>query len=216
MRKTLTIEVPTNWEDVSLKRYLALMNDLENYKDDEEAQTALMLLHLCNIQPEYLKGLSKASYDLLRAKLSGFIQPDGIELQRIIRIGNREYGFEPNLSKIAYGAYADITRYEQITIDKNWAKIMSILYRPITKKNGHFYTIEPYEGIIDEEIWLDVNMEVHFGALFFFVNLSMELLKGIQKYLKEEELPASIRSILERSGEVMQHSWNYPTTISLK
>ena len=216
MRKTLTIEVPTNWEDVSLKRYLALMNDLENYKDDEEAQTALMLLHLCNIQPEYLKGLSKASYDLLRAKLSGFIQPDGIELQRIISIGNREYGFEPNLSKIAYGAYADITRYEQITIDKNWAKIMSILYRPITKKNGHFYTIEPYEGIIDEEIWLDVNMEVHFGALFFFVNLSMELLKGIQKYLKEEELPASIRQTLLKSGEVMQHSWNYPTTISLK
>jgi len=216
MRKTLTIEVPTNWEDVSLKRYLALMNDLENYKDDEEAQTALMLLHLCNIQPEYLKGLSKGSYDLLRAKLSGFIQPDGIELQRIIRIGNREYGFEPNLSKIAYGAYADITRYEQITIDKNWAKIMSILYRPITKKNGHFYNIEPYEGIIDEEIWLDVNMEVHFGALFFFVNLSMELLKGIQKYLKEEELPASIRQTLLKSGEVMQHSWNYPTTISLK
>jgi len=216
MRKTLTIEVPTNWEDVSLKRYLALMNDLENYKDDEEAQTALMLLHLCNIQPEYLKGLSKASYDLLRAKLSGFIQPDGIELQRIISIGNREYGFEPNLSKIAYGAYADITRYEQITIDKNWAKIMSILYRPITKKNGHFYTIEPYTGEEPSEPFLDVSMEIHFGCLFFFVNLSMELLKGIQKYLKEEELPASIRQTLLKSGEVMQHSWNYPTTISLK
>jgi len=216
MRKTLTIEVPTNWEDVSLKRYLALMNDLENYKDDEEAQTALMLLHLCNIQPEYLKGLSKGSYDLLRAKLSGFIQPDGIELQRIIRIGNREYGFEPNLSKIAYGAYADITRYEQITIDKNWAKIMSILYRPITKKNGDFYNIEPYTGEEPSEPFLDVSMEIHFGALFFFVNLSMELLKGIQKSLKAEELPASIRSILERSGEVMQHSWNLPITNYLK
>jgi hypothetical protein len=55
MRTTLTIEVPTTWGDVKLKQYLALMADLENYKDDEEAQTALMLLHLCGIQPEYLK-----------------------------------------------------------------------------------------------------------------------------------------------------------------
>ena len=212
MRKTLTVEVPTNWKDVPLKKYLALMGDLENYKDDEEAQTALMLLHLCNIQPEYLKGLSKASYDLLRAKLSGFIQPDDIPLQRIITIGGREYGFEPNLSKMSYGAYADITQYESITIDKNWAKTMSILYRPVTKKSGEFYNIEPYTGEENPDIFLDVDMEVHFGCLFFFVRLSMDLLSVIPKYLKDTELHPSIKLILERSGELTQHLWNSQIT----
>jgi hypothetical protein len=197
MRKTLKIEVPTTWADVKLKQYLALMADLENYKDDEEAQTALMLLHLCGIQPEYLKGLSKESYDRLKNKLAGFIQPDNIELQRIITIGG-------------------ITQYEQITIDKNWAKIMSILYRPITKKQGEFYQIEEYRGDINEELWLDVDMEKHFGCMFFFVNLSTDLLQGILKSLKEEELHPSIKSILARSGELMQRSWSYPTTIFSK
>jgi hypothetical protein len=211
MRKTMTIEVPTTWKDVPLKKYLALMSDLENYKDDEEAQTALMLLHLCNIQPEYLKGLSKQSYDLLRAKLSQFIQPDDIPLQRIINIGGREYGFEPNLSKMSYGAYADITQYEQITIDKNWAKIMSILYRPVTNKNGEFYNIQPYTGEENPDIFLDVDMETNFGALFFFVHLSMDLLNAIPKYLKETELPASIRQTLVKSGELTQHLWNSQT-----
>lgn len=216
MRTTLTIEVPTTWSDVTLKQYLALMADLENYKDDEEAQTALMLLHLCGIQPEYLKGLSKESYDRLKSKLAGFIQPDNIQLQRIINVNGREYGFEPNLSKMSYGAYADITQYEQITIDKNWGKIMSILYRPITKKQGQFYQIEEYTGDINEGLWLDVDMEKHFGCMFFFVNLSTDLLQGILKSLKEEELHPSIKSILARSGELMQLSWNLPTTIFSK
>jgi hypothetical protein len=111
---------------------------------------------------------------------------------------------------MSYGAYADITKWDTIAIDKNWAKVMSILYRPVTKKQKERYDIETYDGNIDETRWLDVNMEVHWGALFFFVRLQMDLLNGILKSLKEEELPASMRSILARSGELMQQSLSWP------
>jgi hypothetical protein len=210
MRKTLTLEIPTSWKDVTLKQYLALQADLESYKDDEEAQTALMLLHLCGLDAEYLNKLSADSYNKVRSKLNEFISPESIELQQFITIDGIEYGFEPNLSKMSYGAYADITKHDTIAIDKNWSKVMSILYRPVTKKQKERYDIQTYDGNIDDVKWLDVNMEVHWGALFFFVRLQMDLLKGILKSLKEEELPASMKSILARSGELMQQSLNWP------
>lgn len=210
MRKTLTLEIPTSWKDVTLKQYLALQADLESYKDDEEAQTALMLLHLCGLDAAYLNKLSADSYNIVRSKLNEFISPETIELQQFVTIDGIEYGFEPNLSKMSYGAYADITKNDTIAIDKNWSKVMSILYRPVTKKQKERYDIETYDGNIDDVKWLDVNMEVHWGALFFFVRLQMDLLKGILKSLKEEELPASMKSILARSGELMQQSLNWP------
>ena len=210
MRKTLTIEIPTSWKDVTLKQYLALQADLEAYRDDEEAQAALMLYHLCGLDAEYLKKLSAESYNKVRGKLNEFISPESIELQQFVTIGDIEYGFEPNLSKMSYGAYADITKWDTIAIDKNWAKVMSILYRPVTKKQKERYDIETYDGNIDETKWLDVNMEVHWGALFFFVRLQMDLLNGILKSLKEEELHPSMKSILARSGELMQQSLSWP------
>ena len=209
MKQTITIEIPTSWKDVTLKQYLLMQADLENYRDDEEAQTALMLHHLCKLQPEYLKGLSADAYNLLRAKLSEFVSPDGIELKRFVYIDGKEYGFEPNLSKMSYGAYADITQWDTITIDKNWAKIMDILYRPVTKKKGDRYVIEAYTGEIDENKWLDVDMETHWGTLFFFVHLQRDLLNATQKYLKGMELPPNIKSTLVKSGEVMQRLLNW-------
>ena len=208
MKQTLTIEIPTSWKDITLETYLKMQGELENYRDDEEAQTAIMLLHLCKIQPEYIRGLSAESYNLLKAKLSQFVSPDGIELQRFITINGVEYGFEPNLSKMAYGAYADITQWDVISIDKNWSKIMSILYRPVIKKKGDKYQIQPYTGDIDETIWLNTDMELHWGTLFFFINLQMDLLNVIPKYLREMEALPNIKSTLGKSGEAIQQLLN--------
>jgi len=215
MKQTLTIEIPTSWKDITLGTYLKMQGELENYRDNEEAQIAIMLLHLCGIQPEYLRGLSADSYNLLKAKLSQFVSPDGIELQRFITIDGVEYGFEPNLSKMAYGAYADITQWDTISIDKNWAKIMSILYRPVTQKKGDRYQIESYTGDIKENLFMNVDMEIHWGTLFFFLNLQMDLLNAIPKSLMQMELPHNIKSTLEKSGEVMQRLLNLQT-VTLK
>jgi len=215
MKQTLTINIPTTWKDITLDTYLKMQNDLENYRDDEEAQIAIMLLHLCKIQPEYLKGLSADSYNLLKAKLSNFISPEGIELKPFITIDGKEYGFEPNLSKMAYGAYADITQWDTISIDKNWAKIMSILYRPITQRKGERYQIETYTGEINETLFLQTDMETNWGCLFFFINLQKDLLNATQKYLTGMELPPNIKLTLEKSGEVMQRLLNLQT-VTLK
>ena len=105
---------------------------------------------------------------------------------------------------MAYGAYVDISKYEKLDIDEDWKKIMSILYRPVTKKIGKLYEIQPYTGDEENEHWNDVNMEVHFGALFFFINLSKVLLNITLKSLTQEEgIAPNIKSILVESGEII-------------
>ena len=93
---------------------------------------------------------------------------------------------------------------------------MSILYRPITHKKGEMYTIKTYDGELKEDMFLQVGMDVHLGTLFFFVNLLMDLLKGILNSTMAMELPHNIKSILERSGQLIPHLLTLPTEILRK
>ena len=203
MQTEINLKIPTSYDDITLRTWLMLQKELKNYEDDEEATTAILLYHLCGLEPEWLKGISYEDYNMLKTELAGFISKTDLDLQRIIEIDGKEYGFEPNLSDIAYGAYADITRYGQITIDENWAKIMDILYRPVESKTMGKYRIQTYTGDIQGDKWLDVPMSVHFGALFFLFNLLTDLLSATLKYSMEEEVHHNIKPILQRSGEAM-------------
>lgn len=213
MKKSITITMPENWQDIKLKDFLKLQSELENYKDDEEATTAVMLYHLCGLEPSMLQSISKQSYNELKAGLTQFLNQTEMPLQRFITIDGIEYGFEPNLSRIAYGAYADISKYDTVAIDDNWAKIMSILYRPVTKKKGELYQIETYDGKIESDKFLDITMDIHFGALFFFVHLSTDLLNStLNSTMVMEKFPI-LQSILVKSGKLIQPSLNSPMEI---
>ncbi len=203
------LKVPNSWETVSLKKYLGYLKEVENYKDDEEAVTAITLWHFCGLQPELLDSIKISDLNLLKAKLNLFINNQEHDLQRKIMVDGQAYGFEPNLSQMAYGAYLDITKYNTFTIDTNWAKIMSVLYRPIIKEKDGMYLIEPYSGKDNSEKFLDLGMDIHFGSLFFFINLSTDLLNVTLNYTKEMDIPQDIKQILERSGELIQHLLHY-------
>ena len=208
MVQELEISLPTSWKDITLKKYLALQKELKNYEDNPDAQNAIIMHTLCNIQPEILFSMAVEDYRMIQSELQWFAKNDNQELQRFVTINGVEYGFEPNLSKMAYGAYVDIMQYGEISIDDNWAKIMNILYRPVEKRQGSFYSIQKYTGKEDWEKWLDVSMDVHFGCLFFFINLSKDLLRSILNYTMEMDIPQSIKQTLERSGEIMLQSNN--------
>jgi len=209
------LTVPNSWETISLKKYLDYVKEIENYKDDDEAVTAITLWHFCGLQPEWMDKVSVDDLTLLKSKLTKFLYNHEHELQRKIMVDGQTYGFEPNLSKMAYGAYLDITKFNTFTIDDNWANIMSILYRPITSEINGMYLIKPYDGTDNSEKFLKLGMDIHFGALFFFINLSTDLLSATLNYTKEMGIPHNIKPILERSGHLIQHLSHLQTTTSL-
>lgn len=203
----IQIRIPTDWSAVTLRSYLNLQKDLENYKEDDETViTAVLLQHLCNISPQLLVKLDTQTIHNIRLDIQSFLSNTEYPLQRTIMIGDKEYGFEPNLSKMSYGAYLDITKWDSFNIDQNWNKIMNILYRPIKTKSGTLYDIEAYKGNTDDEdIWFNTTMDVHFGAYFFFINILKDLYHVTLNSLKkeEEEIDQELLSILEKSGKVM-------------
>lgn len=201
MKKEIKIVVPKDYSAITLKQYLQFREEMENYKDEPEAVEALIFHYICGVPAEYINKIDSETYARIREDLNRFMANTEYPLEQFVTIDGIEYGFEPNLSKMTYGAYLDIAKWDTITIDKNWSKIMDILYRPVTKKVGKSYDIKPYDGVINEEKWNDVGMHIHFGTLFFFLNLLNDLASFTQKSLmKVEEVPHSIKSILARSG----------------
>ena len=212
----LEIQVPQDWTAVTLRDYLKLKKDLEVYNESEEEITACLFYHLCGVQANILPKLDIDTFVNIKRDLVELMKDTEHDLTRVIKIDGVEYGFEPNLSQMPYGAYVDIQSYEELDINDKWASIMSILYRPIKKWKGALYQIEPYKGKDNSEKFLDVPMNVHFGAVFFFKTLLNHLSQSILKSLKEvENLPASMSTILERSGNLTLPSTNLLKGISL-
>jgi hypothetical protein len=210
MVKELELRIPTSYADISLRKFLQLQSELKSYEDDEEATIAVLLSHLCNLPVEYLKGLSVDDYMMIKTELGAFLMNTEFELQRFVKIDGVEYGFEPNLSEMTYGAYSDITKFNTLEINDNWAKIMNILYRPVKHKSGSMYSIESYNPNKDSDKWLDVPMDIHFGALFFLYNLLTDLLKDTLKSTMEMELPPNIKPIFQKSGHRMLQLLSLP------
>jgi hypothetical protein len=208
MKEDKKITIPTKWEEIPLGKWLLIQTDLDAYKDEPEAQLNIMIHHFTGLSYETIMDLSKESYDKIVTTIESFQPAEGLGLQRFVEIGGVEYGFEPNLSSMAYGAYVDISSLEAVSIDKNWGKIMDILYRPVTKKYKDMYELKPYGGNPDGDKWLDVGMDVHWGCLFFFLHTSLDLSRVIPSYLKEVVIPRSTKSTLAKNGKAIREFTN--------
>lgn len=207
--KKLKINVPTSWEGITLEKFLIIKQELESYVDDEEASLAILLFHLCGIKPEYISKIDSETIMSIKKDLFDFMMNTKCELQNTIKINGKWYGLEPNLSKMSYGAYLDIVSYNDITINSDWNKIMSILYRPIVK-HSYFtgiYSIEEYTGKEDYKIFDKVSMDIHYGVLFFFVDLSTDLSNYILKSLtpKTMEKYLKLNTTIIKNGKDIRH-----------
>lgn len=204
-KKEITITVPKEWSAITLRKYLAMNEDLKSYEGEEDAMIATMFYHLCDITPDIMMKLDTETFIKIKNELMSFVSNTDVPLVKSFHYKGVEYGFYPNLSKIEYGAYIDLCKYTANGMTEDWPKAMSILYRPVTKKVGQLYSVEPYTGEEEWEWFNELGMDVHLGAWFFFTHLSMDLLKGtLNSLAKISELPQNIRQDLERSGEAIQ------------
>jgi hypothetical protein len=121
-----------------------------------------------------------------------------LDFPKIVELDGTEYGFEPNLSKLSTGAWADIAHLEDLGRDERLHQILAILYRPITQRwgvNNVKYRIEKYTGdsMDNADLFLDYKMSQALGVLGFFLslqkglmsNLEMKMMKELKKAVKE-------------------------------
>lgn len=120
------------------------------------------------------------------------------------KLNDIEFGFIPNLDKItseemkhiealdslSMGEYIDgLEEFDKV---ENLNKLMAVLFRPITNKDAFGnYEIAEYNGTKNyQELMKEIPLNVCDGALFFFINLSIEFQNFIQKSIKEEQKKA--------------------------
>jgi hypothetical protein len=135
------------------------------------------------------------------------IEDKKFQLQREFVLDDVKYGFIPNLDDISFGELIDLDEFTDI---KNYHKLMSILYRPITQiQTGGRYKIEKYKDVGDLS---GMPLGIALGAVSFFLTLGQQLTNAILSSLKEEGVPqawkwdtlksgdGSVRSILLQMG----------------
>ena len=135
---------------------------------------------------------------------------------KVIKVKGVDYGFIPNWEDFTTGEYIDSEEYTK-NIERYAHKLMAVMYRPITKRYGDAYEIEPYKGTRDADKFKDVSASYLNGMLVFFWTTRRELAINSVRSL-DKEMRAMTRKALQESGDGItpSSSWLKRTFSRLK
>ena len=175
-----------SWNDVTLDKWVKLINKKNESKSEEAINTISVL---SDIPKKLVKELGINDIANILQRIAKMQESSSSRLKRIIKVNDIEYGFHPNLEDITLGEYADIETYLKNGIENNLPKLMAVLYRPIIEKDGSSYSIEAY-GVSDMRMrakkFTKMKAEDVNNALVFFWTLGKELSMILLPYLTEQ------------------------------
>jgi len=175
-----------SWNDVTLDKWIRLISKKERTNTEEALETISVL---SDIPKKIIKELSINDVAVIMSKLAKLQEQANNKLKKIIKIDEIEYGFHPNLEEITLGEYADIETYMKNGLEDNLTKLMAVLYRPITEKDGKNYSIEAY-GLSDSRMRAEkfnkMKAENVNSSLVFFWTFVKELSIILPQYLMEQ------------------------------
>lgn len=182
--KTKRFKLISSWEEVTLEKWLKLIDFQKGTKSKEAEET---IAALSTIPKDLIKQLELKDVAVIMSKLSELQAKQDSSLKRVIEVEGKRYGFHPNLDEITLGEYADLETMIKNDIEKNMPEVMAILYRPIVDEENDVYTIEAYDGNISirAEQMKKMSAEQVQSALLFFYNLGKELSMTLPLYLME-------------------------------
>ena len=182
--KVKEFKLINSWEEVTLEKWLQLIDFETGTKTEEATET---IAALSNIPKQLVKELALSDVAVIMSRIAELQQEQDTKLKRIIEINGIEYGFHPDLDSISLGEYADIEQFIKNGIEKNLPELMAVLYRPVKDKKNDIYIIDAYDGDIrlrTEEMKQMSAQQVQ-SALVFFYTLGKELSEILPLYLME-------------------------------
>ena len=183
--KVKEFKLISSWEEVTLEKWLKLIDFETGTKTEEATET---IAALSNIPKQLVKELALSDVAVIMSRIAELQQKQDTKLKKIIEIDGIEYGFHPDLDSITLGEYADLETFIKGGIEKNLPEVMAVLYRPIKEKKNDIYIIDAYDGDIrlrTEEMKKMSAQQVQ-SALVFFYTLGKELSEILPLYLMEQ------------------------------
>ena len=195
-----------NWGDVDLKSWGKLIDE-KNPSPTKQAINTITALS--DIPAKYVKALSMKHISTILEKVADIQATEETVLKDVITLGGKNYGFHPNLDELTIGEYADIESFIEQGFENNMTEIMAVLYRPIIDREGKKYTIEAYDGKIEERVKEIKKMKAKDvqAALVFFWNFA-SVLSGILALFSMEVLKGkmyeTLPKILPKDGDGLE------------
>ena len=189
--KVKQFKLISKWEDVTLEKWLKLIDFHKGSKSEEALNT---IAELSNIPKELINQLELRDVALMMSKLSELQAEENSSLKRVIEIEGKRYGFHPDLDSITLGEYADLEQFIKMGVEKYLPEVMAILYRPIVEQKENVYTIEAYDGNISiraEEMRKMSAEQVQSALVFFYLfvsKLSVIMQLSLTTQLKEMKM----------------------------
>ena len=182
--KVKEFKLINKWEDVTLEKWIKLVDYHKLSKSEEALET---IKELSNIPKNLIKELEIKDIAVIMSKVAELQQKQDSSLKRIIEIDGKRYGFHPRLDEITLGEWSDLETMIKMDVEKHLPEVMAILYRPIVEEQNDIYTIKAYDGDISirAEQMKKMSAEQVQSALVFFYILGNELLLTLPSFLTE-------------------------------
>ena len=172
----MRITIPTLLNEITLNQYLRFSKTLQDNPDDETFVAIQMVSIFCNLNIEQVMQIPVYDFEEIIQQLSEVLKQKPT-LVRQFKLNGVKYGFVPNFDEESIGTFSYIDTL--IGNEDNWTKLMSAMYRPITKSFGNMYEIEKFQGDKFAEEFANIKMDCVIGSLVFFWTLRIELLNNI-------------------------------------
>tara|TARA_R100000664_G_scaffold32796_1_gene48327 strand:- start:776 stop:1420 length:645 start_codon:yes stop_codon:yes gene_type:complete len=204
--KTKKYNVISSWSEVTLEKWIKLA-ELQGLSNSEEALETIKIMS--DIPEKLIKQLSIPALSVILNRLSQLQAERKVNLQKIIKVDDKEYGFHPNLSEdLTLGEWADIEHFIKEGVENNLPQLMAILYREIVEREGEAYIIKAYDGNIDvrAEKFKKMKAEQIESALMFFFAFVKEFLRILPSSLMDhtkEMIKLTQTKHLQKSGATL-------------
>ena len=190
-------KIVDSWNDVTLEKWQQLVLGKKKSKTQEAKET---IKALSDLPVKLIEEMALSDVATIFERLSK-LQIEG-KLKKVFEIDEVEYGFLPNLDEITLGEWADIEHNIKDGLEKNIHKIMSVLFRPITSKEGKLYSVEAYKDGKQraEKFRKKMSATQVQQSLVFFWRFGKELLKILPSCLMEVMKKIQAEMNLPKSG----------------
>lgn len=201
----MIVTLPEGSKDITLDQFQR-MHALNNREGlTPEKYEAEFINIFTGIPKTKVKSIKLSDYESLVNAITKALNTENPFTDRFI-IDGVEYGFMPSLDEMTQNEFWHLSEYEKEVKDLHL--LMAVLFRPITKKDKfNNYEIETFKSAKERgKVFKKMTMNNVNGALGFFLTLSKQLRKAIQRSTAQELARVAKRKTTSLSGDGMQLS----------
>ncbi len=178
-----TYQMPSNWNEVNLKKFIDIQTIISNTNSElKKTVEIISVLSGCPIKILYTINLD----DIGQININWINEPIEKSVDNIKVIDGIEFGVVKDMKKLTLGEYVDLDHYSK-EVNDNIHYLLAILMRPVLTKDGDLYIIEDYDGEIEEraELFLEkMDITQLTSVSDFFLNTANGFLKNMKSSLQ--------------------------------